>query len=943
MPILRWPRLKAILIVAFFGVFVLTYPARADLIDTTAGILSAIAQVIISLVSQILVALIQILLAVTQYNDFINAPAVVKGWVLVRDVSNLAFLVIFITIAFATILGVEKYEYKRLLPKLLMMAVLINFSRTICGLILDAAQVVMMTFVNGFKDVAAGNLIRGFGLQDMLTLRDSKPGDPGVTPNTVAAASLLAVVMLIIATITVGVIVVMFLVRILYLWILVLLSPLAFMLSAAPGLSGKFDEWWGKFVKYAISGPIMAFFLWLSFSIMASVQPGSTLASESRIMPTDTASERVGATITKIGESDQLLSYGIAIALLLLSLSIASEMGVKGGRLAEAAIGRIRSGAGGLAKFVGVTALTGGLGTVGMYGAYKGGRAFAKTTAGKWTGRRMDEAITAPTTRALGRFGARIFGEETRIGKGARKLAERGVLLRTVKQSWKERAESREKNITAPYIGAGRDVLNQVIDSKDTNYVFRHVMALANEEAKKQREESDDTSEAFLEPLYKVFRSGNVQNTKETKGALINVWNKNDQNEITLSEQVFKREIDEATGQERDVTISEEINRRVVANFEKNLNDESKARANAYMAAKEKLADAVERGASKTELLSIGQEADVAKKALKPLEFEYAKHKQERAKDSSFARVEALKMLIGDSDEARQFAAKLSGLALENKNYAGFALAGHDSKTGKYNYQDLYSEDGFRTYNSAVMGKMRNIPPPDLFRGHPSSFRDEVIHKNGVRSYDDGLNTVGNSLMLLASALLSERNFAPRPDSSGGFIGGVAQREYPDLYNVDAEKREQARRDLSEDMLLGYNYSLRPYMSKNSFERAIQPFLQRSGIPEEDFELSPSQLLDRHMEKLAEEKEALEAANTALEQARAAGASQEEQDKLEAEVKKVRNNVERLKTQTVRFVENIDPENIDIPVSTIGRKAAGGRGAAVAVAEPADSEEDKGP
>ena len=64
------------------------------------------------------------------------------------------FVVVLLIIALATILNQEKYSYKTWLPKLILMAVLINFSKMICGLIIDVAQVVMMTFVNAFKDVS---------------------------------------------------------------------------------------------------------------------------------------------------------------------------------------------------------------------------------------------------------------------------------------------------------------------------------------------------------------------------------------------------------------------------------------------------------------------------------------------------------------------------------------------------------------------------------------------------------------------------------------------------------------------------------------------------------------------------------------------------------------------------------------------------------------------
>ena len=376
---------------AVFALAVAAPAAHAQVYDVVAGAMAGIAQIIIELVGKLLIVLIELLIAIVKYNDFINAPAVVKGWILVRDFSNLTFLIIFIAIAFATILGVEKYEYKRLLPKLLLMAVAINFSRTISGIVIDAAQVVMITFVNGFKDVAAGNLITGFGLSNMLSIR-AQEGNDAINPTSLAAASILAVVLLVIAVITLGVIVLMFLVRIMYLWLLVVLSPLAFMLGAAPGAERWFQDWWKKLFQYAFVGPILAFFLWLSFSIMSQVQPGSNLAVDSKVLPATgfgEAANNTSAAISGIGRSDQLLSYAISISLLLMSLSIANSMGVKGGSLASAALGKIKSGGIKLGKLAGLGITGGGIvGGVGAYGlgklGQKAGKFALKAPKGAW-------------------------------------------------------------------------------------------------------------------------------------------------------------------------------------------------------------------------------------------------------------------------------------------------------------------------------------------------------------------------------------------------------------------------------------------------------------------------------------------------------------------------------------------------------------------------------
>ena len=491
-----------------------------------ASILSSVANVFIELGGKIFTVLIDILLSVVTYNDFINAPAVTKAWVLVRDFSNMAFLIIFIAIAFATILGVEKYEYKQLLPKLLFMAVAINFSRTLCGLVLDTAQVVMMTFVNGFRDVAAGNLIRGFGLADLTSLDPVEAARRGVDASSIAIASILAVIMLIVSVVTVGAILVVLITRIIFLWVLIILSPLAFMMAAAPGMSGKFSEWWGKFIRYAFVGPILAFFLWLSFSIMAAVNPGQSLATSSgfSIGSSDSISDRVSVAITTVSNSENILSFAIAVALLMMSLMVSSELGVKGGELASAALGKIQSGGVKLAKLGALGVATGGFGALAAYGAFKGGQGAYKggkkvldvlpeTWKEDWD-RKHGKKIVSTGMRAASAalnvvsLGGRLGGKKTL--KRLKAFSEEGKAPRMMKfkEGWsKLRKKEREKS-SAIGESISEDSWNLEVNNRvtDTAYATASSFIAKEESAAKDASENED---ALVDRFIKAYKDYN--------------------------------------------------------------------------------------------------------------------------------------------------------------------------------------------------------------------------------------------------------------------------------------------------------------------------------------------------------------------------------------------------------------------------------------------------
>src|SRR6185436_5859887 len=57
------------------------------------------------------------------------------------------FVLGFIAIAMATILRFKEYEAKALLVKLIIAALLVNFSLVICGLMIDASHMAMRQFL----------------------------------------------------------------------------------------------------------------------------------------------------------------------------------------------------------------------------------------------------------------------------------------------------------------------------------------------------------------------------------------------------------------------------------------------------------------------------------------------------------------------------------------------------------------------------------------------------------------------------------------------------------------------------------------------------------------------------------------------------------------------------------------------------------------------------
>lgn len=355
-----------------FVLFLIPQAAHAGILDGVLSVISHVLYFLINITGKVTVLLFGILVQVAQYNDFINAEVVTIGWRIIRDVANMLFILVLLVIAFGTVFRIQQYRYQALLRQLIIMAVLINFSKTITGFFIDFSQVLMLTFVNAFADTAAGNLTTALGLDKILAIDTSVVGDQ-ISNLSVAGTLFVGLVMIVVTTIVTGIYVVIFLARIIFLWILTVLSPLAYLFSTFPATKSYSSQWWRMFWQYAMVGPVLAFFLWLTLTVTAAGNAALLLRGEN--MDLTNASEfesggKVTAAISIASSQTGILSFLIATMLLIYSLKLASTFSVAGGAWASGV------GAGMTAK--GVRAITaparwGGALAAGVAGGVAGG------------------------------------------------------------------------------------------------------------------------------------------------------------------------------------------------------------------------------------------------------------------------------------------------------------------------------------------------------------------------------------------------------------------------------------------------------------------------------------------------------------------------------------------------------------------------------------------
>lgn len=322
--------------------------------DHVLDLFSWIIMTVATLFLKLTVFILSFIIELGGYNGYLDSPAVNIGWVMVRDIANMFFVAILLLIAFGTILGIEQYEWRKMLVKFVLAAILVNFSRIICGVIIDAAQVVMVTFVNGVAATAGGNLINAFSADQILKLSPSVGQNDSVQSKEVFMASVLALVFSAVMMATMGVYLFMLLARMIVLWVLIVLSPLAFVLSVVPQTQKYASQWWDQFGNNVISGPIIIFFLWLSFATVGGGDINTYISGpEYNSLPSTLNQDVAGSTegigsgetgnsasagISKVTTWAKMANFFIAIGMLLVGAKVASQLGVVGGSAMSKAV-----------------------------------------------------------------------------------------------------------------------------------------------------------------------------------------------------------------------------------------------------------------------------------------------------------------------------------------------------------------------------------------------------------------------------------------------------------------------------------------------------------------------------------------------------------------------------------------------------------------------------
>ena len=211
------------------------------------------------------------------YGGFVNNPAVQSIWGFIRNLINLALILALVIMAIATILGYKKYAWKQILWKLVVVALLINFSLVIAGMILDVSNFLAYNFLNAAKmnnESIAESMIVSIQTEKLSGEEKYEfTPNPGGEQDTTKGWGLswgnffIAVFSLILiglfALIALLAIFVAMMVRSFILIALLCVSPAAFAAWIFPDTIKFWKMWWDQFIKWCTFPIIFGLMLYI--------------------------------------------------------------------------------------------------------------------------------------------------------------------------------------------------------------------------------------------------------------------------------------------------------------------------------------------------------------------------------------------------------------------------------------------------------------------------------------------------------------------------------------------------------------------------------------------------------------------------------------------------------------------------------------------------------
>jgi hypothetical protein len=231
-----------------------------------------------------LVALVfnEVILQTLNMSELLRKVSIVDiGWTAFRDIINLIFIFLVLYVAINTILGNADYGIKKMLSKIILAAIFINFSLFFTQAMIDVSNIFALTFYQKIAQTSGVSVLsQNSGISAVIA---DAVGIQGIYDNainngttqtigfsadmlnasTVLTYSIGSIIFVLITMFVLGAGAVMLVIRALTLIFLMILSPIAFIGGVLPQAKDAVGKWWKALISNLMFAPVYIMFIYL--------------------------------------------------------------------------------------------------------------------------------------------------------------------------------------------------------------------------------------------------------------------------------------------------------------------------------------------------------------------------------------------------------------------------------------------------------------------------------------------------------------------------------------------------------------------------------------------------------------------------------------------------------------------------------------------------------
>lgn len=284
-------------------------------------------------------------------STFGTSEGMLIAWGILRDIGNIVLLFGFIFMGLATILNthaLDEFSARKALPRLVIFAVLMNFSLFAAQLVIDTSNSLAAVFTAeaGFdcsgtdmldadgrpsnescaNDGIAGRVIQMAGISSVFSIQ----GASDYFTNSEKAAPVY-IGLTIFVTITAVVLVaaaIMLVIRAVVLSLLMVLSPIGFAGMAIPPLQEFANRWWKQLLSNAFFAPVYLLLVLISLKLLEGLVGDNAGGSFATAMING-----------GVNAPQMFVVFAVVIGFMVMSLIVAKSMGAAGADFATKSAG----------------------------------------------------------------------------------------------------------------------------------------------------------------------------------------------------------------------------------------------------------------------------------------------------------------------------------------------------------------------------------------------------------------------------------------------------------------------------------------------------------------------------------------------------------------------------------------------------------------------------